>query len=276
MNRPVAVILAVSMVAGCAEKKPAPEPTPPPPATPAVIDINATDYAFQAPDTIQGGWVTLRLHNAGRELHHAGLARLEQGKTIKDLATMGEAIPEWLVMAGGPNPAPPGGAVEATINLPPGSYVILCSIPSPDGKLHVMKGMVHPLTVTAATVEAQPAAADITIKLSDYDFAITPQLTAGKHIFRVENLPGQPHELVFVRVPAGKKAEDLLGWVNKMVGPPPIEGVVGGTTPLAAGGIAVFPGELAPGDYVLICFIPDPKDGKPHAAHGMMKTIKVA
>lgn len=33
---------------------------------------------------------------------------------------------------------------------------------------------------------------------------------------------------------------------------------------------------VTPGDYGLICFVPDAKDGKPHLVHGMVKTIKVS
>ena len=32
---------------------------------------------------------------------------------------------------------------------------------------------------------------------------------------------------------------------------------------------------LTPGDYALICFVPDTKDGKAHLIHGMVKTVKV-
>jgi len=31
-----------------------------------------------------------------------------------------------------------------------------------------------------------------------------------------------------------------------------------------------------PGDYGLICFVPDAKDRKPYLAHGMMKNLKVS
>ena len=31
-----------------------------------------------------------------------------------------------------------------------------------------------------------------------------------------------------------------------------------------------------PGSYALICFVPDAKDGKPHAMHGMLKTLTVS
>ena len=36
-----------------------------------------------------------------------------------------------------------------------------------------------------------------------------------------------------------------------------------------------FTADLTPGDYGFICFVPDAKDGKPHLAHGMMRTITV-
>jgi len=33
--------------------------------------------------------------------------------------------------------------------------------------------------------------------------------------------------------------------------------------------------DLAPGEYGLLCFLPDAKDGKPHFVHGMHKQITV-
>ena len=33
--------------------------------------------------------------------------------------------------------------------------------------------------------------------------------------------------------------------------------------------------DLKPGSYGLLCFVPDAKDGKPHAAHGMMRVFTV-
>lgn len=279
MTRLFAAAAALTFLAGCADK-PAPVPEQaqaPSAAAPPVIDINAIDFAYQAPDTIPGGWVTLRLHNKGTELHHGAVYRLEQGKTVDDFLKLGSPmIPDWMVAAGGPSAPGPGGSLETTVQLVPGSYVIVCEVPSPDGKLHLMKGMVKPFTVAAAATETAPPAADITVNLADYSFTFSAELTAGKHTFRVETAPGQAHEVVVARLVPGKKAEDLLAWVEKMAGPPPVEGVVGGTTALAGGGVNVFQAELAAGEYAIICFLPDVKDGKPHAAHGMMKTIRIS
>ena len=53
-------------------------------AGPNVVTITATDYAFGVPDTIPAGLTTFRLVNQGKELHHASLVRLGDGKTIAD------------------------------------------------------------------------------------------------------------------------------------------------------------------------------------------------
>jgi hypothetical protein len=36
-----------------------------------------------------------------------------------------------------------------------------------------------------------------------------------------------------------------------------------------------FTADLTPGNYVLLCFVPDAKDGKAHMEHGMVKEFKV-
>lgn len=274
MNR--APWLSLLALAACTSK---PAQTPdqasaPPASSVPVIDISAIDYAYQAPDTLPGGWVTLRLHNNGKELHHASLFRLAAGKTLQDLATVdaNKPPPDWLEAVGGPQAPLPGGTLEATLKLEPGSYALICLIPSPDGQPHVAKGMVKPVTVTGGGT-AEPPPADITVTLSDFAFGYLPALTAGKHTLRVSSVPGQPHEIVIARLVPGKTADDFLAWVEKPEGPPPIEAIVGGTTPLGGSAVNQFTVDLAPGPYAVICFVPDAKDGKLHAVHGMMQTI---
>src|SRR5439155_21864912 len=75
--RPRLLVASFAACAACA--RPAPQA-----AGPNVVTITATDYAFGAPDTIPAGLTTLRLVNQGKELHHASLVRLGDGKTIAD------------------------------------------------------------------------------------------------------------------------------------------------------------------------------------------------
>jgi hypothetical protein len=110
--------------------------------------------------------------------------------------------------------------------------------------------------------------------LSDYDFQLSTPLTAGRRVIRSDNSAEQPHELVFVKLNPGKTAQDLAEWATKMEGPPP--GVpVPGTSPMSKGMSNTVVVDVTAGDYALVCFVPDAKDGRPHLAHGMLKQITV-
>jgi uncharacterized cupredoxin-like copper-binding protein len=250
-------------------------------AGPQTITVAAADYSFQAPDSVEGGVTTFELTNQGTELHQAQLVKLEDGKTLEDLAKALKKPgppPSWVKFLGGPNAITPGSEGNATSVLAPGNYAFLCLIPSPDGVLHVNKGMAKPITVVAAdapSTEKLPEA-DVTFTLTDYDFTPSQPLTAGKHTIRVENAGPQPHELALLRMAPGKKVEDFASWAEHgLKGPPPAD-AIGGIVFLEKGAAGTFTVELTPGDYGLICFLPDVKDGKPHLAHGMMKTITVS
>src|SRR5262245_7633850 len=70
------------------------------------VAVVASDYKFEAPDTISSGLTTFKLVNKGTELHHMQLVRLDSGKTFADvpaaLAAQGPP-PKWLTLLGGPN-----------------------------------------------------------------------------------------------------------------------------------------------------------------------------
>ena len=249
-------------------------------AAPATVTVTAKDFAFDAPARIPAGAVTLQLQNQGKEVHQAMLVKLENGKTEKDLlAAMKQhgPPPPWMKWVGGPNAAAPGGQVNATSILEPGQYAYLCIIPSPDGVPHLAKGMVRAFEVTSAPSEAVKdlPETDVTIKLKDYDFEASQPLAAGRQRIMVENAGPQVHEVVIVKLAPGKTVQDFAHWAETMKGQPPAM-PVGGVGALENGMRASFTADLTAGDYGLICFIPDGKDGKMHFVHGMMKTIKVS
>ena len=248
-------------------------------AKPHEMTIIATEYAFAAPDQVPSGMTTVHLVDNGSELHHVAFIKLNDGKTLADveqaMKTQGP-MPMWAVDHGGVNPSRPGGGMATTTQmLEPGNYALLCFIPSADGVPHFAKGMVRPLTVTASTDASAPApTADIVMTLSDYTFSTSKPLTAGKHTIEIKNSGAQSHELVLARMAPGKKAADLGAWVEKMSGPPPAE-PVGGVPAIAKGTSAFMTADLTPGEYALICFIPDSKDGKAHFTHGMLQDVHV-
>jgi hypothetical protein len=269
------------ILAGCqAKETPVPPAAPPGPAS---VTIHASDYAFTAPDTIVAGVTTFYLVNDGPGLHHALLVRLDSGKTAADLlASLKEhkATPPWATYVGGPNVPDPGNQSVATLDLAPGNYVISCILDIPGGTPHYLRGMFRPLTVVpgpAATAAAPNAVApvpDNAIQLSDRVFAVAKPITPGTHTFQVVIAPGQPHEILFVQLNAGKTGQDYVNWTKTMKGPPPGH-AIGGTSGAASGTVQVLTVTFAPGNYLLIRFVPDVKNGKPHYMEGDMLTVTV-
>ncbi len=248
-------------------------------AAPAVINLRATDYAFEAPETVAAGPTWVRMTNDGKEFHHVVIIQLDSGHTGDELMkAMGSGKPpEWAHAVGGPIAPSPGGTPTTTaVPLKPGSYVLVCMVPSPDGVPHVAKGMMRQMTVTPPTsaAAAAPIVNTTTMTLADYTFTLDTPLTAGKNTIKVVSTAAQPHEVVIVRVFPGKTVQDSAAFAEKPAGAPPGE-VIGGSS-FIAGPVANFiEVDLTPGDYGFICFLPDAKDGKAHVAHGMIQAFKI-
>jgi hypothetical protein len=255
------------------------QPGDTPAGAPNVVTVTATDFRFEAPAEIPAGLTTFKLVNSGPSLHHVQLIKLEEGKTADDfLAALkaGGPPPRWASVAGGPNPPEPGGTSSTTLAVEPGNYAMLCFIPAADGVPHMMKGMVRPLTVTGpARAGAAEPTADLVMKLVDFDFQLSQPLKAGRQTLRVENAGGQPHEVAIVRLEPGKEPVDFAKWGERPSGPAPGK-LFGGVSGIMPGTHAFVEVDLPPGDYGLLCFVPNEKDGKPHFMQGMAKRVKVS
>jgi uncharacterized cupredoxin-like copper-binding protein len=254
-----------------------------------VVTITASDYAFGMPDTIPAGLTTFRLLNQGREPHQAVIFSAP-GKSFAELEAA--AVPkgsdaEWSrafyelhpTFPGGPGVVMAPDSSIITTSLAPGNYLIACFIPSPDGKWHVQKGMFHRLVVTPAppgATAAQEPTSHVTVTLSDYAFTASAPLTAGTHTIRVENTGPQLHELTIERLAPGKTIADWQRWLaGGMKGEPPSM-PVGGFAGPDSGKVGWVTVTLTPGSYLLLCYVPDVKDGAPHFVHGMVKEITIS
>ena len=287
-GRPVLVAMAMLSVAACAPKDKAPAtadttaaaaPTAVAPAAPATVTFHAADFRFEGPDSIPAGMITFDLINDGSTFHHMQIVRLDSAKTFADLqAAIAKPgpIPGWVTFIGGPNAPDPHSQSNATMSMPAGNYAILCFVDVPGGVPHVAKGMERSLTVVPSSAAAAAAPTpDVTMTLTDYAFGLSQPLKAGKQVIEVRNTGPQTHEVELIRLAPGKTQADLLAWMQKPNGPPPGSGV-GGIAGSAPGEVSYFTADLTPGDYMLICFLPDRKDGKPHFMKGMMETVKVS
>jgi hypothetical protein len=240
---------------------------------PRELVVTANEYAFVAPDTVPAGLTRVRLTNPGKEMHHMQMVRLAEGRTLKELleaiAAGNLSIP-WSTPVGGPSVVPPGGEIDATVDLTPGTYALLCFMPVG----HLAKGMSRVLVVTPSEPSAPMPAADARMTLTDYAFTLSSPLRAGRQTLRVENAAAQWHEVLIVRLAPGAKPEDVFDWLRGPEGPPPFE-PTGGTMALAKGEANLITLDLTPGHYALLCFVPDVRDRKPHVLHGMVQGVEV-
>jgi len=247
-------------------------------SAPNVVEVHATNYKFTGPSEIPAGMTTFRLVNDGPGFHHLQIIRFDSGKTMADFEKAMQSHgppPRWMALIGGPNAPSPSREANATLDLTPGNYALVCFVDLPEKMPHAAKGMVLPLTVKQGSTPASgPPASDVVITLKDYTFALSGPLTAGRRTFEVRTDAPQPHEVELIKLAPGKTAKDMLTWFEKMEGPPPGEGI-GGVAALIPGTANYFSADLTPGDYLLICFVPDHKDGKPHFTKGMMQVVSV-
>jgi hypothetical protein len=242
-----------------------------------VVRVTGEDFKFDAPDVIPAGFTEFRFLNKGPAIHHMQLLKLSGGKTVDDLraalANPGPP-PSWMKQVGGPNAPAPGLESNATMMLEPGNYVLICFVDL-GGPPHFMKGMVRALRVGPASgPAATKPRADVTATLVDYAFNLSSPIRAGTRTIRVYNAAQQPHEVELVQLAPGASVGDFMKWIEKMEGPPPGK-PLGGVSGLEHGMSGYFTADFTPGNYALICFVPDAKDGKPHFTHGMMQQIMV-
>ena len=197
-KRTKAILIALASVAliGAAAETMRTTPRLPPGAN--SIEIVARDYSYTGPDTIPAGLTELRLVNAGSELHHMQLVRLEEGRTATQFVAAiaaGGPPPEWAELVGGPNAIAPGSSAASVQHLHPGHYALLCFIPSSDRVPHFAKGMHRDLWVVGTPVRASEPRPDIEIQLVDYAFALSAPLVAGRQTLKVHNAGPQHHEV---------------------------------------------------------------------------------
>jgi hypothetical protein len=293
---------AAVIAGGCGRDEPEPGPAPATadsavgagaagggtaPAGPVTVTVTAGEYAFAPPAEVRGGLVEVRLANRGKEAHHMTLYRLTDGKTVDEFreAMLGappySPVPEWAVPAGGPGAAAPGDDSNAFLDLAAGSYAMVCYVPAPDGAPHYLKGMLQGLEVvpgTSAGGAAEPEA-DLSVELVDYDFRWSSAPSPGEHRVRVVNAGPQHHEVQVFRLAEEKTLDDFMTHLRGMMGAgPAVEEPgrwVGGLSTIHPGGEGTVDVALEAGRYVLVCFEPDVKDGRPHFMHGMVKEIAV-
>jgi hypothetical protein len=251
-----------------------------------VLDIIATGeqgadgtmtHRFGPLEGVTAGPAQFNLVNEGMEPHHVQLHKLNDGVTMDDVgAALATGNPGALLeigaFAGGTGVVDPGSesTADALVDLEEGTYVMLCFIEGADGIPHLAKGMVEPFEVGPADGDvAELPEPDVTVNMIDFAYDAN-ELPASGVVEIVNASDTQAHELSLLRLAEDKTAEDAAAFfAGEAAGPPPFS-AIGGLQALMPGASQLLVVEDAePGDYLMICQIPDPTDGVPHAAKGM-------
>lgn len=116
----------------------------------------------------------------------------------------------------------------------------------------------------------------VTLTAADYAFEAPDSIAAGITTFELVNKGPEMHHVQLVRLDGGRTLQDFQQAMASH-GPPPawVKFVGGPNTPVPDGkSVSRVTINLAPGQYVLLCFIPSP-DGTPHIMKGMVRPMTV-
>lgn len=189
----------------------------------------------------------------------------------------------------GANQAPPliayqfyfaGGAgfpPVGVIDLKPGEYVVWGDDPTLPQKPVALK-------VTGDyPANVKDPSSDITATLIDFAISFEGNLTAGKHIMKVQHHGAQPHFLSIEKGPDTMTKDQVM---TAIMSPPNATPAAGGLNPSdlqpvffsptqSIGTDTWHPIELTAGTYFAACFFPTAGTGVPHAFNGMVDVFKV-
>lgn len=83
-----------------------------------------------------------------------------------------------------------------------------------------------------------------------------------------------PHFVILQQVPEGTTTDQVLTFLQSEEGPPPFLEASMETASISSGRSMTVDYDLPPGQYVIMCFFPDPNmGGMPHALMGMLRMI---
>lgn len=125
-------------------------------------------------------------------------------------------------------------------------------------------------TQDASVTELDPEATRIDVTAKDYHFDTTYPTAAGKYSFAINNVGEQPHIAILAKLEDGATIEGAMESGGE-------EGIAETyeSDPLPPGAEGFLTAELTPGNWVLICPIPDP-EGVPHSEHGMVHEFTIS
>jgi hypothetical protein len=200
------------------------------------VRVEATEYAYDMPDRVTGGLVTMEFANTGDRMHEWALGRLKPGRSEADfrqeLLTGKVLHPQSIDQVAGIPAMTPGGSLTLTRRLEPGRYVFYSTMPAANGYADFQLGMIQGFEVEGDS-GAEPPDVDGTIVARDKSFDV-PSLGPGTHTLRLRNAADDAREFLLLSLKPGQRPADLERWFRgQFRGDPPADllGIVGPIPP---------------------------------------------
>lgn len=257
----------------------------------ATFTLSQKDAAFTlaGPASVGSGYNAFAFSNTAQQPFTPVVARLKGNVSDADvkaalgalMASQGEdmgAIEKIAEFVGGSAGVLPGAGYEFGATLTPGRYVVFGFGASEDGKALYDLGQYRSFTVTAAPSGLQAPRADVKATLKDFKVELPRTVKGGKQVWEVTNGGQETHHLMLMRIKDGKTMADVEAFFKaadpSQAGEPPFEDA-GGLETISRGRSAFANFDLAPGEYVVACFLPSAGQHAPHFALGMMTGLSV-
>lgn len=254
--------------------------------------IEVSDDTVSVPEVVPGGIVRVTVQNNGSIPMDIALARVLEGSTPEEVIALaqggGEAIIPLLTKAsflGSFNPVYPGAERWNYIDLRTGVFVV-------DATEHVEGAPMADVPHLNATFTANEIVGttepvtDVTVDMADFAYAMPDEIPTGPQLWEYTNSGEQWHMMFVVSLAEGATVEDVMAFLGDPTmappGPPPFEFAPdAGTPPIGVGERVWLESNLAPGEYLVGCPIPDVaaifagEMPLSHIEHGMVKMIQV-
>ena len=260
----IVTLLIISLIVGAQEDTAGAEiPT---------VTGTASDEGIDFPSEVSAGLVSFTFENNRTEAPYSPIiARLNDGVTMDDIvAAMGGedamvAIPRLVTLYGGSTIAS-GESLSYTTELTAGEYILSESEGEDFTAFTVTEGDILDM--------AEPEA-DVHLAMVDFGFGLPAFLPAGPQVWHLENVSDQWHETIIIPLPedissiADVRAAMAAG-DERDIAPAFFWGA------MSSGKEVWVTIDLEPGNYIVLCFLPDVNgDFSPHVAHGMMQIFTV-
>jgi len=258
---------------------------------------SASRLAADLPEQVTPGYTLFTLVSDADTSDGLTIFRLHEGTTLAEFQAASERIDQAFMEGGdvvtalneglalvdvlGEVDAEPGERRSVGVVLTEGRYALEFT-PRTEGP---SDRTYHELRVEGAGGAPAPLA-DATVHMVDFAFAFPPNLPAGEQTWHVLNSGAQLHHIVVFTLAEGATLEDFVEFMEGMEegGPPepgegePLSEPVAHIGIMSAGQESYHFLDLAPGQYVAVCFLFDhlgDATGQPHFMLGMMQVFRV-